>query len=277
MSLGIELLLTDAADTALRLAGELNTLNQQRREIDEQMQQQAQALLGDLDLAAVEALPPALTLFDQRWHQGVIGILAARIKERVHRPVIAFAADSGDDLRGSARSIAGVHIRDVLDSVATGQPGLIKKFGGHAMAAGLTLPRSNLREFHRAFAAEVGRLVTAEQLQGSIESDGELATADLTLGLARIIREGGPWGQHFAEPLFDGRFRIKNHKVVARRHLKLMLTPADAAAPVIEAIAFNQAGVGQVSRGELVEIAYRLDINDYYGEERLQLVVEHMV
>lgn len=276
MSRGIELLLTDDADMALQLAEELNALNLQRREIEERMQLQAEALLGDIELAGDEALPPALTLFDQRWHQGVIGILASRIKERVHRPVIAFAAAAGDELRGSARSIAGVHIRDVLDAVATRQPGLIKKFGGHAMAAGMTLPRSNLREFHRAFAAEVGRLVTAAQLQGSIESDGELATAELTLELARVVRAGGPWGQHFPEPLFDGRFRIKNHKVVARRHLKLMLTPRDAAAPVIEAIAFNQAEVTHVSRGGLVEIAYRLDVNDYYGEERLQLVVQHI-
>ncbi|HBH34860.1 MAG TPA: hypothetical protein DDW45_00090 [Gammaproteobacteria bacterium] len=276
MSQGIELLLTDDADKAQQMAGQLNSLNLQRREIEEEMKQQAVELLGDIDLADEQALPTGLVLFDQRWHQGVIGILASRIKERCHRPVIAFAADTGEDLKGSARSIAGVHIRDVLDAIATRNPGLIRKFGGHAMAAGLTLPRSNLRQFHQAFDAEVSHLVTAEQLQGCIESDGNLTTADLTLELAQIIRAGGPWGQHFPEPLFDGRFRIKNHKVVALRHLKLMLTPEDASAPVIEAMAFNQAEESAVARGELIEIAYRLDINAYYGEERLQLVVQHV-
>ncbi|MEN8212961.1 MAG: single-stranded-DNA-specific exonuclease RecJ [Pseudomonadota bacterium] len=274
MSLGIELLLTDDADQAQQMADQLNSLNLQRREIEEEMKQQAVELLGEIDLADEEALPTGVVLFDQRWHQGVIGILASRIKERCHRPVIAFAADTSEDLKGSARSIAGVHIRDVLDAIATRNPGLIKKFGGHAMAAGLTLPRKHLRYFHQAFADEVDRLVTSEQLQGRIDSDGELTTADLTLELAHVIRDGGPWGQHFPEPLFDGTFRIKNHKIVARRHLKLMLTPEDASAPVIEAMAFNQAEDSSVARGDLVEIAYRLDINAYFGEERLQLVVQ---
>lgn len=276
MSQGIELLLTDDAGQARQMAEQLNSLNLQRREIEEQMKQQAVELLGDIELADEKALPSGLVLFDQRWHQGVIGILASRIRERCHRPVIAFAADKGDDLKGSARSIAGVHIRDVLDAIATRNPGLIGKFGGHAMAAGLSLPRNNLRQFHHEFANEVSRLVTDEQLQGSIESDGNLSTPDLTLELAQVISNGGPWGQHFPEPLFDGRFRIKNHKVVALRHLKLMLTPENASRPVIEAIAFNQAEGAAYMQGDLVEIAYKLDINDYFGEERLQLVVQHV-
>lgn len=276
MSLGIELLLTDDVARACQIADQLNRLNLQRREIEEEMKQQAVGLLGDIDLADEKALPSGVVLFDQRWHQGVIGILASRIRERCHRPVIAFAADTGEDLKGSARSIAGVHIRDVLDAIATRNPGLIGKFGGHAMAAGLSLRRNNLRKFHLEFAEEVSRLVTAEQLMGSIESDGNLSSAALNLELAQVIRQGGPWGQHFPEPLFDGCFRIKNHKVVAQRHLKLMLTPENASAPVIEAIAFNQAEGADYASGELVEIAYRLDINDYYGEERLQLVVQHV-
>jgi single-stranded-DNA-specific exonuclease len=276
MSLGIECLLTDDAETAMRMADELNSLNLQRREIEEQMKQQAVAMLDAIDLADEQSLPAGLTLFDSGWHQGVIGILAARIRERCHRPVIAFAADTADDLKGSARSIPGVHIRDVLDAIATRNPGLITKFGGHAMAAGLSLPRGNLRYFQKAFDEEVGRLVDAEQLQGSIESDGELSSAELKLGLAQAIRQGGPWGQHFPEPQFDGCFRVKNHKVVAQRHLKLMLTPENASAPVFEAIAFNQAEGADYARGDLVEIAYRLDINDYYDEERLQLVVQHI-
>ena len=276
MSLGIECLLSDDAAVAMQMADELNSLNLQRREIEEQMKQQAVAMLDAIDLADEQTLPAGLTLFDSAWHQGVIGILAARIRERCHRPVIAFAADTADELKGSARSIPGVHIRDVLDAIATRNPGLIKKFGGHAMAAGLSLPRCNLRYFQQAFDEEVSRLVDAEQLQGSIESDGNLSSAELSLGLAQAIRQGGPWGQHFPEPQFDGCFRIKNHKVVAQRHLKLMLTPEDASAPVIEAIAFNQAEGADYARGDLVEIAYRLDINDYYGEERLQLVVQHV-
>ena len=276
MSLGIECLLTDDAAAATQMADELNSLNLQRREIEEQMKQQAVAMLDDIDLADKQSLPAGLTLFDAVWHQGVIGILAARIRERCHRPVIAFAADTADDLKGSARSIPGVHIRDVLDAIATRNPGLITKFGGHAMAAGLSLPRDNLRYFQKAFDEEVSRLVDAEQLQGSVESDGELSSAELNLGLAQAIRRGGPWGQHFPEPQFDGCFRVKNHKVVAQRHLKLMLTPENASAPVFEAIAFNQAEGADYARGDLVEIAYRLDINDYYGEERLQLVVQHV-
>ncbi len=276
MSLGIECLLTDDAGAATQMAEQLDSLNLQRREIEEQMKQQAVKMLDAIDLADEQELPAGLTLFDPVWHQGVIGILAARIRERCHRPVIAFAADTADDLKGSARSIPGVHIRDVLDAIATRNPGLITKFGGHAMAAGLSLPRDNLNYFKRAFDEEVGRLVNAEQLQGSIESDGKLSSAELNIGLAQAIRQGGPWGQHFPEPLFDGRFRVKNHKIVALRHLKLMLTPEDASAPVIEAIAFNQAEGSDYASGDLVEIAYRLDINDYYGEERLQLVVQHV-
>ncbi len=276
MSLGIECLLSDDAGAAMQMAEELNSLNLQRREIEEQMKQQAVSMLDAIELADEQEMPAGLTLFDPLWHQGVIGILAARIRERCHRPVIAFAADTADELKGSARSIPGVHIRDVLDAIATRNPGLINKFGGHAMAAGLSLPRDNLRYFERAFDEEVSRLVTAVQLQGSIESDGDLTSAELNLELAQAIRRGGPWGQHFPEPQFDGRFRVKNHKVVAQRHLKLMLTPEDASMPVIEAIAFNQAEDSDCASGDLVEIAYRLDINDYYGEERLQLVVQHV-
>ena len=276
MSLGIECLLSDDAAASLQMADQLNSLNLQRREIEEQMKQQAVAMLDAIDLDDEQSLPAGLTLFDSAWHQGVIGILAARIRERCHRPVIAFAADTAEDLKGSARSIPGVHIRDVLDAIATRNPGLITKFGGHAMAAGLSLPRNNLRYFQQAFDEEVSRLVDAEQLKGSYESDGELSTEELNLETAQAIRHGGPWGQHFPEPQFDGYFRVKNHKVVAQRHLKLMLTPENASAPVIEAIAFNQAEGADYARGDLVEIAYRLDINDYYGEERLQLVVQHV-
>lgn len=276
MSLGIECMLTDDAAVALQMAEKLDSLNLKRREIEEQMKQQAVAMLDAIDLADEQALPAGLTLFDSAWHQGVIGILAARIRERCHRPVIAFAADTADDLKGSARSIPGVHIRDVLDAIATRNPGLITKFGGHAMAAGLSLPRNNLRYFQKAFDEEVSRLVNTEQLQGSIESDGELSSVELNLELAQAIRQGGPWGQHFPEPQFDGCFRVKNHKVVAQHHLKLMLTPENASAPVIEAIAFNQAEGAYYASGDLVEIAYRLDINDYYGEERLQLIVQHV-
>lgn len=276
MSLGIESLLTDDPGVAMQMADELNSLNLQRREIEEEMKQQAVTMLADINLADAQSLPAGLTLFDRSWHQGVIGILASRIRERCHRPVIAFAVDTEDDLKGSARSIPGVHIRDVLDAIATRYPSLIHKFGGHAMAAGLSLPGRNLRQFQQAFDEEVSRLVTAEQLQGSIESDGNLSAAELNLELAQAIRQGGPWGQHFPEPLFDGRFRVKSHKVVAQRHLKLMLIPENASTPVIEAIAFNQAEGADYVRGDLVEIAYRLDINDYYGEERLQLVVQHV-
>ncbi|MEJ2058932.1 MAG: single-stranded-DNA-specific exonuclease RecJ [Gammaproteobacteria bacterium] len=276
MSLGIECLLTEDAGEARRLAERLDVLNRERREIEATMQAQAleslEGLMASLD---TEHPPAALTLYDSDWHQGVIGILAARIKERVHRPVIAFAEAGPGMLKGSARSIPGLHIRDALDEVAARHPGLIDKFGGHAMAAGLSLPADRLAAFRAAFEETVTGLVDPDDLEGRIESDGELASGDFTLELGEALRASGPWGQGFPEPLFDGEFEIVQRRVVGERHLKLVLR-ALAGGPTVDAIAFGFHPEDWPEDRATVHVAYRLDVNEYQGVRRLQLIVEHV-
>jgi single-stranded-DNA-specific exonuclease len=220
-----------------------------------------------------------LCLYDESWHQGVVGLVAGRIKDRVHRPVIAFARAEDGSLRGSGRSVAGVNIRDALDSIATRHPGLIDKFGGHAMAAGMSLPEENLAAFKAAFAAEIALRTDWESLAGVIHSDGALTSAELCLDTARALRGAGPWGQGFPEPIFDGEFHIADSRVVGERHLKMRLK-ADAGAAargadLIEAIAFGYIGGGtedpQVRSGARVQLAYRLEINEFRGSESMQL------
>jgi single-stranded-DNA-specific exonuclease len=283
MSVGIACLLSDDPGEAHGLAAQLDQLNRDRRLIEHDMQAEALALLaareGDL------AEPPlALAIYEPGWHQGVIGILASRIKDRVHRPVIAFAdaeteaGGSGAMLKGSARSIPGVHIRDVLANLDNRHPGLIDRFGGHAMAAGLSLPREHLDAFAAALVEEVARLAADVELEAVLESDGELAPTELELGLARSLRDAGPWGQHFPEPLFDGRFAVKNQRIVGERHLKLALAPAAAPERTVDAIAFNiDPGAWPDPAVLHLDIAYRLDVNAWRGEERVQLIVEHLV
>jgi len=271
MSLGIECLLTDDDAQALEMAQRLDALNRERRAIEAEMQVQAIEAVDALHLDG--GLADGLCLFDESWHQGVIGILAARIRERTHRPVIAFAQASDAELKGSARSVPGLHIRDVLDAVAAHHPGLVSKFGGHAMAAGLTLPRAHFDAFRAAFAAEVSRQLNGEVLEGRILSDGELAVEELTFDLAVLLRGAGPWGQGFPEPVFDGRFEVLASRVVGEKHLRLTLRHPQGHR--LEAIAFNQAGLAEVL-GTLIEVAYRLDVNDYQGNRSLQLVIEQL-
>jgi single-stranded-DNA-specific exonuclease len=274
MSLGIECLLSEADSAALEMAKCLDELNHNRRAIEWQMQTQALAILETLTLEHSQDLPFGVCLFDEGWHQGVIGILAARIRERVHRPVIAFAKGHEGEIKGSARSVAGVHIRDVLDAVATRHPGLMTKFGGHAMAAGLSLARRDLAAFRRAFDEEVRRHLSIEALDGTIYTDGALDPADLTLELAEQLRYAGPWGQGFAEPIFDGRFEIIQRRVVADKHLKLLVRAANSAP--IEAIAFNTRGENWPEDLRRVSLAYRLDVHEYQGMRSTQLIVEHV-
>ena len=276
MSIGIECLLTDDWDRALRLASELDRLNRERRSIEEEMKEQALAALGRFDsAAAVETLPVGLALFDEDWHQGVIGILASRIKEQFHRPVIAFAPADAEALKGSARSIPGLHIRDALDRVATQNPGMITKFGGHAMAAGLSLPRVHFDAFREAFDAVVREALTEDDLQGVIHSDGELAAGDLSLELAEQLRGGGPWGQGFPEPVFDGVFTVRSQRVVGERHLKVQLTPRGGR-QTIDGIAFNAEMDAWPANDAPARLAYKLDVNEYQGQRRAQLIVEHV-
>jgi single-stranded-DNA-specific exonuclease len=271
MSLGIECLLTENEAAAFEMAKQLDTLNRERRSIEAGMQEQALEALDKLNLEG--SLPHGLCLFDESWHQGVIGILASRIKDRVHRPVIAFAKANDDEIKGSARSVPGLHIRDALDAVAAHHPGLLNKFGGHAMAAGLSLPRAHFETFRTAFAEEVARHLGADDLTGKVLTDGELLAADMTMELAQSLRAAGPWGQGFPEPLFDGLFEVLGSRVVGEKHLRLTLRQPQGRS--IEAIAFNRAA-HQPSAGSRVEAAYRLDINSYQGNQTLQLVIEYL-
>jgi len=271
MSIGIRCLLADNQAEARSLATALEELNQTRRVIQQQMTQEAELAVASVELAGESVL--GLCVYRDGWHQGVVGIVAGRLKDRFHRPAIAFAdagATAPDELKGSARSIAGVHIRDALDAIATRYPGLIQRFGGHAMAAGLSIRRQHLARFSDAFATEIARWVTTDEIGGVVLSDGELDAAELELALADEMVRGGPWGQGFPEPMFHGDFDIVHQRVVGERHLKLSLRKD---ARVIDAIAFNQLPLpGTVC----ARIAYRLARNDYRDRATLQLIVEHI-
>jgi single-stranded-DNA-specific exonuclease len=279
MSVGIACLLADQPDEAARLAGLLAKLNDERREIEQRMQLEAVELADGLRHgAAADSL--GVCLFDEGWHQGVVGLVAGRIKDRLHRPVIAFARAEDGSLRGSARSVSGVNIRDALDSIAARRPGLIDKFGGHAMAAGLTLSEGNLAEFKIAFAAEIAARADRESLAGVIYSDGLLSREELCIGTAQALRGGGPWGQGFPEPLFDGEFKVVDARIVGGRHLKLRLGSPESGAEPIEAIAFGYMGGpsedADLGSGATVQLAYRLEVNEFRGLERMQLNCQHL-
>ena len=277
MSIGIACLLSDDVGEAGAIAGRLQQLNQDRRVIEQGMQEEALQILAELPVETDSEPPVAMTLYQSGWHQGVIGILASRIKDRLHRPVIAFADGDAGEIKGSARSIPGIHIRDILDAVATRHPGLISKFGGHAMAAGMTLPLDAYDDFTAAFTAEVARHAQDLELQAVIESDGELSDAELHLDLATQLRYAGPWGQHFPEPVFDGRFNIVSQRLVGEKHLKLVLA-VTGSQQIIDAIAFNvDLDIWPEQSVARVDIAYRLDVNEFRGQRSVQLMIEHLV
>jgi single-stranded-DNA-specific exonuclease len=279
MTIGIQCLLADDLKTAETLAAQLDRLNQERRSIEARMQVDALAAVRRLR----DPLPSALQrsgvcLFDEGWHQGVIGLVASRVKDRLRRPVIAFAAGADGALRGSARSVSGIHIRDVLDSIAARHPELIARFGGHAMAAGLTIERDKLDAFARAFDAEVARWAQFAGAANAIETDGELALEEIALETASALRNGGPWGQAFPEPCFDGLFLIRSTRVVGERHLKMWVEVAPSGR-TFDAIAFNyieDASAFVPPQGSM-HLVYKLDINEYQGERRLQLLVDHIL
>lgn len=279
MAIGIRCLLADSDAEAIALATRLDQLNAERREIEARMQVEALAAVRHLrDRPEAGPTRQGVCLFDAEWHQGVVGLVASRIKDRIRRPVIAFARAGDGWLRGSARSVPGIHIRDVLDAVAARHPELISKFGGHAMAAGLTLEEARLDAFARAFDEEVARWRDPASLANQVETDGELTSDEIALETAHALREGGPWGQAFPEPCFDGVFAVRNARVVGERHLKMWVTSSDGARQ-FDAIAFNYRGADEELRlpeGE-VRLVYRLDINEYRGERRLQLLVDHVL
>lgn len=270
MSLGIECLLTDDAAKALVMAQRLDEINKERRGIEQDMQAQAERILAEV---SDDTHAPGLALFHPEWHQGVIGVLAARIKERTHRPVIAFAPSGVDgEIKGSARSIPGLHIRDTLDLISNRHPGLILRFGGHAMAAGLTMFEDDFARFQSVFAETVGATVSEDDLRGVIVSDGPLAPHELTLSLADTLRGVVPWGQALPEPLFDGEFVILERRVVGQKHLKLRVQHSDGAS-AIDAIAFNTDIEDCPSPGGRARLAFHLDVNFFRGQETLQLRV----
>jgi single-stranded-DNA-specific exonuclease len=271
MSIGIECLLAESSMAAREQAETLHQLNRERRDIEQSMQLDALKQLDDLALDATN-VPFALTLYDPDWHQGVIGILASRIRERVHRPTVVFA-DVGDDLlKGSGRSIPGLHLRDALDRVATRHPGLVEKFGGHAMAAGLSLAKSDLEAFRAALNSVVAETLSDVPPESIEDSDGELAPGDFSVQLAEQLVRGGPWGQHFPEPMFDGVFTVSRHRIVGDRHLKMTLTIDSVD---VEAIAFNVDVDEWLNQPlERIRALYRLDINEFRGDRNAQLVID---
>ena len=242
------------------------------------MRQQAWQALDDLS-EQHEYLPDTLCLFDERWHQGIVGIIASRVKDKYHRPTIAFAqVDDGQEIKGSARSIKGFHIRDALEIVATKNPGLIDKFGGHAMAAGLSLKRQNFELFKEAFLREANKLLNEELLESKILTDGRVESKWLTLDTAKLIEAAGPWGQEFSEPLFDGKFCLVEYTKVGKNHLKMVLSSKEDPEHFVDAIAFSVDEKDWPKEGSKeIEIAYRLEVNHFRGNATLQLMVEHIL
>ena len=269
ISVGIECLLTDSAETASEYARLLDQINSERRDIESTMRAQAFSAVDEL---GSQRWPSCVCLFDATWHQGIVGLIAARVRERCHRPVIAFARENDDYLKGSGRSIPGVHIRDLLEAVSTMRPGLIEKFGGHAMAAGLSIAESALPEFSQLAAEQMSRLYPDADFSGAIITDGSLPGSAVNLKFARSLRDAGPWGSCFPEPLWSGDFSIVEQRTVGENHLKMKVRPAGGG-DIIDAIAFNQAGASY--RGT-VQLAFKLDVNEYRGVENPQLVVEQI-
>jgi single-stranded-DNA-specific exonuclease len=274
MKHGIECLLTDDPIAAQQYAATLDEMNKQRRVIQDDMQNIA---LNDPRFAVWQQddaeLPWSVCLYDSSWHQGVIGVLAGKIKDRFHRPAIMFADAGAGEIKGSARSVSGLHIRDALDSIAAQHPHILNKFGGHAMAAGLTIQREHFSQFVELFEQEVQLWLDETDLDAVLLSDGELTAEEISLATAEQLRAAGPWGQRFSEPVFDGIFKIAHQKLVGEKHVRLRLAADEK--NLVDAIAFNiDAEQWQLAVGDFVRLAYRLDVNEYNGVRSVQLVVQ---
>jgi len=281
MSYGINCLLAPDLTSARAMASDLDDLNKARREIEQGMQAEAETIFKQLDFSE-DNLPNAIALYQQDWHQGVIGIVAGRLKEKYHRPCIVFAKGSSDDsvnvelqeIKGSARSIPGLHIRDLLERIDSQHPNLIIKFGGHAMAAGLSIKQQDFERFQTLFNNLAGQWLKAEDLQSIILSDGELALSDLTLTFAEQLREAGPWGQNFPEPLFDDTFKLVQQRIVGEKHLKIVV---EKQGEVFDGIAFNiDVKAWPNVQAKWIHLAYRLDVNEFRGKRTVQLMVDNM-
>lgn len=275
MSVGVALLLSENIAEARMLANELDALNQTRKEIEQGMQVEALTLCQQLEHSQDE-LPYGLAMYHPEWHQGVVGILASRIKERFNRPVIAFAPAGDGTLKGSGRSVQGLHMRDALERLDTLYPGMMLKFGGHAMAAGLSLEEAKFEEFRQRFGDLIGEWLDPALLQGVIWSDGAISAQEMTLETAEMLRDAGPWGQMFPEPLFDGKFRLLQQRLVGERHLKVMVEPIGGG-PLIDGIAFNVDTACWPDNGvREVELAFKLDVNEFRGNRSVQLLIDHI-
>ena len=278
MGVGIETLLADEPASARRHTAALDDLNRNRRHVEAEMKAQADAeverLRGELDTA--EQLPSIVVLHDDRWHQGVSGILAGRVRQAIHRPVIILADNGDGQVRGSCRSIPGLHIRDVLAAVDARHPGLMTGFGGHAMAAGLGLPRDAIEPFREAVTAQVTRALGGLPATREILTDGPLAPDEMTLETAEALRSAAPWGAEFPAPTFDGDFLVREHRVVGEHHVKLQVEPVDAPDWGLEAMAFHADSALHVRAGTHIRMVYRLEVNEFRGRRGVQLVIEHL-
>ncbi|MEE3608717.1 single-stranded-DNA-specific exonuclease RecJ [Avibacterium paragallinarum] len=275
MSVGVELLLAEDMPSARALALELDGLNQTRKEIEQGMKLEALEICRKLT-ALTPPLPTGIVLYQADWHQGVLGILASRLKDQFHRPVIAFAQDQAGVLKGSARSIEGLHIRDALERLHSRHPDIILKFGGHAMAAGLSIQEEKFSDFQRLFNEVVEECLDEKDLQGIVWTDGELASQFMNLDTAELLKQSGPWGQAFPEPTFDGEFKLLQQRLVGEKHLKMMVEPQNGG-PLLDAIAFN---VDTRYYPDLslkkVKLAYKLEVNEYRGQRNIQLLVDYI-
>jgi single-stranded-DNA-specific exonuclease len=240
------------------------------------MQIEALKIVEGLALDDEAELPAALCLYQADWHQGVVGLLASRIKEKFHRPVAVFARDDSGTLKGSVRSIPGLHIRDALDAVATQNPGLISKFGGHAMAAGLSLEESQLEAFKKALEQQVASTIDPLDLEATLQTDGQLQTDQFSMHIASVLRDSGPWGQAFPEPCFQGEFELRSQRIVGENHLKVSLTPDANNTQSIDGIYFNVDINQWPTTASRVRCVYRLDINEFRGRQSLQLLIQYM-
>lgn len=275
MGIGIELLLTENADHAQKIAQELDALNRERRQIEQSMQKDAVGFVKQIE-DSLDAIPHGIVIYHPEWHQGIIGIVSARIKDRYYRPVISFANAGETTLKGSGRSIAGFHLRDALERIDTLNPGLITCFGGHAMAAGLTLEKKNLSQFQQCFAEITREIIDDNLLNHVILSDGELPPEYFTMDVAELIKEGGPWGQGFPEPLFDGDFYLHQQRIVGEKHLKVVVEPCQSGL-ILEGIAFNVDRQRWPNNSmKKVKLAYHLDINEFRGQKKVQLLIRHL-
>jgi len=274
MRVGVRCLMTESGEEALELANRLNELNLERRAIGARMDAEALEHLNADKLVDSRALPAVICLFQDNWHEGLVGLVASRIKQQFHRPAFAFAPSDSGALKGSGRSVRGFHLRDALVDVDAASPGLMSRFGGHAMAAGLTLRREGFAEFRTAMVALGAERLGPEHFAERVFTDGELQSDDLTLEVAALLRDAGPWGQGFPEPLFEGSFRLIRQKVVADAHLKMTVAAAGSGNQ-LDAIAFNRPS-GDWRPGDRLRLAYRLDVNEYFVTPSVQLVVEHI-